>query len=152
LIPKHIFRKQVDVKNVEPVPFGKARVVKAGADVTLVTYGNTIELAEEAATKSGYSVEIIDLRSIVPCDYDTITRSLEKTGRVVVLHEDTKTCGFGQSIISEVTSTPERFNLLLAPPQLVCRDDVHIGYNPIYEYAALPDLDRVIDALNVVME
>jgi 2-oxoisovalerate dehydrogenase E1 component len=152
LIPKHIFRKQVDVTNVEPVPFGKARVVKAGADVTLVTYGNTIELAEEAATKSGYSVEIIDLRSIVPCDYDTITRSLEKTGRLVVLHEDTKTCGFGQSIISEVTSTPERFNLLLAPPQLVCRDDVHIGYNPIYEYAALPDLDRVIDALNVVME
>ena len=88
----------------------------------------------------------------MPCDYDTITKSLEKTGRLVVLHEDTKTCGFGQSIISEVTSTPERFNLLLAPPQLVCRDDVHIGYNPIYEYAALPDIDRVIDALNVVME
>lgn len=152
LIPKHIFRKQVDVANVEPVPFGKARVVKPGADVTLVTYGNTIELAEDAAAKSGYSVEIIDLRSIVPCDYDTITKSLEKTGRLVVLHEDTKTCGFGQSIISEVTSTPERFNLLLAPPQLVCRDDVHIGYNPIYEYAALPDIDRVIDALNVVME
>jgi len=152
LIPKHIFRKQVDVANVEPVPFGKARVVKGGADITLVTYGNTIELAEEAAAKSGYSVEIIDLRSIVPCDYDTITKSLVKTGRLVVLHEDTKTCGFGQSIISEVTSTPERFNLLLAPPQLVCRDDVHIGYNPIYEYAALPDIDRVIDALNVVME
>ncbi len=152
LIPKHIFRKQVDVTNVEPVPFGKARVVKPGADVTLVTYGNTIELAEEAAAKSGYSVEIIDLRSIVPCDYETITKSLEKTGRLVVLHEDTKTCGFGQSVIAEVTSTPERFNLLLAPPQLVCRDDVHIGYNPIYEYAALPDIDRVIDALNVVME
>ncbi len=152
LIPKHIFRKQVDVANVEPVPFGKARIVKPGADITLVTYGNTIELAEEAAAKSGYSVEIIDLRSIVPCDYDTITQSLEKTGRLVVLHEDTKTCGFGQSVIAEVTSTPERFNLLLAPPQLVCRDDVHIGYNPIYEYAALPDIDRVIDALNVVME
>ncbi len=152
LIPKHIFRKQVDVANVVPVPFGKARIVKSGADITLVTYGNTIELAEEAAAKSGYSVEIIDLRSIVPCDYDTITQSLEKTGRLVVLHEDTKTCGFGQSVIAEVTSTPERFNLLLAPPQLVCRDDVHIGYNPIYEYAALPDIDRVIDALNVVME
>lgn len=152
LIPKHIFRKQVDVANIEPVPFGKARIVKPGADITLVTYGNTIELAEEAAAKSGYSVEIIDLRSIVPCDYDTITKSLEKTGRLVVLHEDTKTCGFGQSVIAEVTSTPERFNLLLAPPQLVCRDDVHIGYNPIYEYAALPDLDRVSDALNVVME
>ncbi|MFI5387607.1 MAG: thiamine pyrophosphate-dependent enzyme, partial [Fimbriimonadales bacterium] len=79
LIPKHIFRMSVDVGDVQPVPFGKARIVQEGSDVTLVTYGNCIEVAEEAAAKSGSSVEIIDLRSIVPLDYEAITKSVEKT-------------------------------------------------------------------------
>lgn len=153
LIPKHIFRMQRDVTDIKPVPFGKARIVQSGSDVTIVTYGNTIELVEEAIKQCGnVSCEIIDLISIVPCDYETITKSLDKTGRLVVVHEDTKTCGFGESIISNMVSVPERFNLFLSPPQLVCRDDVHVGYNPIYEYAALPDVQQVIDAINVVME
>ena len=152
LIPKHIFRKQMDVENADPVPFGKAKVVREGTDITLVTYGNTLELAHEAADQSGVSIEIIDLRSIVPCDYATITESVAKTGRLIVLHEDTKTCGFGESLISNMVSVPERFNLFLAPPQLVAREDVHIGYNPIYEYAALPDVARILDAVRVVME
>lgn len=149
LVPKHIFRKRVDVTNVEPIPFGKAKVVREGSDVTIVTYGNTLELAHEAADKlaNEASIEIIDLRTVVPCDYATIAQSLEKTGRLVVIQEDVKTCGFGQSIISEVTGNPDTFNLLLASPQLVSREDVHIGYNPIYEYAALPDTDRVVDAI-----
>ncbi|MBI1334563.1 MAG: 2-oxoisovalerate dehydrogenase [Armatimonadetes bacterium] len=152
LIPKHVFRMQKDVKDVKPLPFGKAKVLQEGTDVTIVTYGNTIEVVEEAAKKSGVSCEIIDLISIVPCDYKTITASVEKTGRLIVVHEDTKTCGFGESVISNMVSVPERFNLFLSPPQLVCRDDVHIGYNPIYEYAALPDVERVLDAIHVVME
>jgi 2-oxoisovalerate dehydrogenase E1 component len=154
LIPKHIFRKRVEVKNVEPVPLGKARIVREGSDVTIVTYGNTIEIAEEVANDmvEEASIEIIDLRSIVPCDYETIAKSLEKTGRLVVLHEDTRTCGFGQSVISEVVSDPEKFNLLLAPPQLVCRDDVHIGFNPVYEYAALPDAERLRQAVRTTLQ
>lgn len=154
LIPKHIFRKRVDVDSVEPVPFGKARIVQEGSDVTVVTWGNTLEIADEAAKKlSGeVSVEIIDLRSIVPCDYETITTSVEKTGRLVVIQEDTKTCGFGQAVISEMTSTPDRFNNYLSAPQLVSRDDVHIGFNPIYEYAALPSTDDVIQAIRTTME
>ena len=152
LIPKHIFRMQREVTDIKPVPFGQARVVAEGSDVTIVTYGNTIELVEEAVAKSGVSCEIIDLISIVPCDYETITKSVDKTGRLVVVHEDTKTCGFGESIISNMVSAPERFNLFLSPPQLVCRDDVHVGYNPIYEYAALPDIQQVLDAIKVVME
>ena len=115
LIPKHIFRMNVQVGEVKPVPLGKARIVREGSDVTLVTYGNCIELAEEAAGKSGASVEIIDLRSIVPIDYETITKSLEKTGRLVVLHEDTKTCGVGQAVIAEMTRVPERWNNFLVP-------------------------------------
>jgi 2-oxoisovalerate dehydrogenase E1 component len=154
LVPKHIFRKQMNVDNVEPVPFGKARIVQEGSDVTLVTYGNCVELAEDAVKKLGdeVSVEIIDLRSLVPCDYETITKSLEKTGRLVVVNEDTKNLCFGQSVISEMTSKPDRWNLFLSPPQLVAREDVSIGYNPIYEYAALPDLDEVITAIRVTME
>jgi 2-oxoisovalerate dehydrogenase E1 component len=152
LIPKHIFRKQTEVGSVEPVEFGKARVVRAGKDVTLVTYGNTLELAEEAAEQSGVGVEIIDLRSLVPCDYATVVKSLEKTGRLVVVQEDNRTCGFGQCVISEIVSVPDRFNLLLSPPQLVAREDAPVGYNPILEYASLPDLTQVVEAIRVVME
>lgn len=151
LIPKHIFRKRADVTGAEPLPFGKARIVSEGSDVTLVTWGNTIEIAEEAAAKSGVSVEIIDLRSIVPCDYEAIAKSVEKTGRLIVLQEDTRTCGFAGNVVGEFVNNPDWFGLLLAPPQIVSRDDVHIGYNPIYEYAALPDVPRVLEAIKTVM-
>ncbi|MDI9638900.1 thiamine pyrophosphate-dependent enzyme [Kamptonema cortianum] len=153
-VPKHIFRKRVDVNSVEPVPFGKARVQREGNDVTIVSYGNTLELAHEAAAKldGEISIEIIDLRSLVPLDIETVTKSVEKTGRLVVIQEDTRTCGYGGHVISEMTSDPDRFSLFLASPQLVSRPDVHIGYNPIYEYAALPDLDEVIKACRVTME
>jgi 2-oxoisovalerate dehydrogenase E1 component len=152
LIPKHIFRIQMDVTKVEPVSFGKAKVLTSGSDVTLVTWGNCLELAHEAASKVSASVEIIDLRSIVPCDYDTIVKSLEKTGRLVVVHEDNRTCGFGQSILAEITRIPERWNLFLSPPQLVARDDVHVGFNPIYEYASLPTVEQIVESIDVVME
>jgi 2-oxoisovalerate dehydrogenase E1 component len=88
----------------------------------------------------------------VPCDYETIQKSLEKTGRLVVIQEDTRTCGFGQAVISEIMSNPTTFNLFLAPPQLVSREDVSVGYNPIYEYAALPDIERVLGAISIAME
>jgi 2-oxoisovalerate dehydrogenase E1 component len=154
LIPKHIFRKRVEVSSVEPVPFGSAKVIREGSDVTVVTYGNTIELVLEAADRIAgqTSVEVIDLRSLVPCDYATITQSVEKTGRLVVVHEDNRTCGFGQSLIAEMTAAPERFNLLLGPPQLVARKDVHIGFNPIYEYAALPSVEQIIEAIETTLK
>lgn len=154
LVPKHIFRMQKEVTNIEPVPFGKARTVREGKDVTIVSWGNCLELAEEAADKLAgeCSIEIIDLRSIVPCDYDAITASLRKTGRLVVVHEDNRQTSFGQTIIAEMTSEPSRWDLFLSPPQLVAREDVQIGYNPIYEYAALPDVDKVIQAVRITMQ
>lgn len=151
LVPKHIFRKRVDVTKVEAVPFGKARMVREGNDVTIVTWGNTLEIAEELAASSSVSIEVIDLRSIVPCDYETIAKSVEKTGRLIVLQEDTRTCGFASNVVAEFVNKPDYFNLLLAPPQVVSRDDVHIGYNPIYEYAALPDIARLEEAVAIVM-
>jgi len=154
LIPKHLFRKRSKVSKIEPVPFGKAKILHEGTDVTLVSWGNTIELIEEAATELAgeCSIEIIDLRSIAPCDYETITTSVQKTGRLVVVQEDVRTCGFGQAILSEFTSQVERFNLLLAAPQLVSREDVAIGFNPIYEYAALPDVPRIVAAIRTTLE
>jgi len=151
LIPKHIFRKPVAVQQVDPLPFGKARVVQEGADVTVVVYGNCVELAEEVAKQTSHSLEIIDLRSIVPCDYATITQSVAKTGRLIVIHEDIHTAGFGQSIIAEMTRVPERWDLFLAPPQLVARADVPVGYNPIFEYASLPSVASVLSAIETVM-
>jgi 2-oxoisovalerate dehydrogenase E1 component len=142
----------VDVGSVVPVPLGRARVVQEGADVTIVSWGNCLELALEASAAADVSVEIIDLRTVVPCDYETITRSVAKTGRMIVVHEDNITCGFGQAILAEMTRVPERFNLFLSPPQLVARPDVQIGYNPVYEYAALPSTQQVLDAIGIVME
>lgn len=152
LVPKHIFRKNVPVEAVEPIPFGKARIVSEGSDVTVVAWGNCIELVQAAAAKTSTSLEIIDLRSLVPCDYDTISTSVAKTGRLIVVHEDNRTAGFGQTIVAEMTATPERFNLFLSSPQLVAREDVHIGFNPVLEYAALPDVDDVLKAIAIVME
>lgn len=151
LIPKHVFRKPVEVTEVVPVPFGKARTVQTGTDVTLIAYGNTVELAQEAAAKAGVSCEILDLRSIVPLDREAIRASIETTGRAVVISEDIRTAGFGESVISAIASDPSIFDLLLAPPLLVAREDVPIGYNPILEYAALPDLDDVLAAIRSIM-
>ena len=156
LLPKHIFRKRAPVTaKIEAVPLGHAVVRRTGTDVTLVSWGNCLELAEEAADRmevEGVSTEIIDLRCIAPCDYATIEESLKHTGRLVVVQEDARTTGFGQAIITEMTSHPERFNLFLSSPQLVAREDVHIPYHPSLEYAVLPDLGDVLTALRVVME
>lgn len=155
LIPKHLFRQPVDTPQEFPaVGFGEARIRRFGEDVTVVAWGNCIELAQAAADRMAdeAQIEIIDLRSIQPWDRSTIVRSLEKTGRLVVIQEDGRSCSVGQMIISELVASPESFQLFLSPPQLVSKPDVHIGYNPIYEYAALPDVQRVVEAIQVTLE
>jgi 2-oxoisovalerate dehydrogenase E1 component len=155
LIPKHIFRVRMPVQAYRPIPFGKAAIRREGIDVTVVAWGNTLELAFQAAeqfAQQGVSLEIIDPRTLVPFDWETVEQSLAKTGRLVVIHEGNRTCGFGQAIITEMTSVPERFNLLLSPPQLVARYDVHIPFCPELEYAVLPDLARVMRAIQTTLE
>jgi 2-oxoisovalerate dehydrogenase E1 component len=155
LIPKHIFRVRMPVQAYRAIPFGKATIRREGTDVTVVAWGNTLELAFQAAdqfAQQGVSLEIIDPRTLVPFDWETVEGSLAKTGRLVVIHEDNRTCGFGQAIITEMTSVPERFNLLLSPPQLVARYDVHIPFCPELEYAVLPDLARVMQAIQTTLE
>lgn len=155
LIPKHLFRMQIEVgSSVDAVGFGEGRILREGDDVTVVTWGNCTEQAMEAATQldGEISCEVIDLRSIVPWDRDIVARSLEKTGRLVVIQEDSETCSFGQTVIQSMTSDPETWGHFISPPQLVSKYDVHIGFNPIYEYAALPDTERAVDAIRRVME
>lgn len=155
LIPKHMFRQQMAVaEEVPAVGFGEARVRLEGDDVTVVSWGNCIEQAFAAAEALAdeVSVEIIDLRSIQPWDKKTILESLENTGRLVIVQEDGRSCSVGQMIISEIMGDPESFCYFVSAPQLVSKPDVLIGYNPIYEYAALPDVEQVINAIRITME
>jgi 2-oxoisovalerate dehydrogenase E1 component len=151
LVPKHLLWAEYEyTKPIRAVPLGKARMVREGSDVTLVAWGNTIEKSLEALDKIGneISVELIDLRSIVPWDSGAIEESVRKTRRLVVAQEDTENCSVGQMIISHVTGRPELWNELLSPPILVSKPNVVIGYNPIYEYAALPDVERIASAIH----
>jgi len=122
--------------------------------VTLVTWANCVELSLDVAGQlaNEISVEVIDLRSIQPWDRDTLITSLQKTGRLVVVQEDSVSCSVGQMIISELTENEASFYSLLHTPKLVSRPDVHIGYNPIFEYAALPSTDDIEEAIRGVME
>src|SRR5216117_2801611 len=150
LIPKHLLWAEHEyAKPIRAVPLGRARQCTNGSDVTLVAWGNTVEESLEAIAKIGneMSVELIDLRSIVPWDKTAIEDSVHKTRRLIVVQEDTENCSVGQMIISHVTSMPELWNELISPPILVSKANVMIGYNPIYEYAALPDVERIVAAI-----
>ena len=150
LVPKHLLWAEYDyTEPICAVPLGKARKVRDGSDLTLVAWGNTVEKSVEALDKisNEISVELIDLRSIVPWDAAAIEQSVRKTRRLVVVQEDTENCSVGQMIISHVSGTPELWNELLSPPILVSKPNVVIGYNPIYEYAALPDVERIVAAI-----
>lgn len=154
LVPKHLLWAEREVSDpVMSVPIGHARRHTEGTDVTLVAWGNTMEKALEAVAKLGdaVSVELIDLRSIVPWDHETIEESVRKTGRLVVVQEDTENCSVGQMIISHVAGRPDVWSRLVSPPVLVSKGNVMIGYNPIYEYAALPDTPRIVEAVQRAM-
>ena len=150
LIPKHLLWAEHEYKEpIRAVALGKAGKLREGTDVTVVAWGNTMEKSLEALNEIGneISVELIDLRSIVPWDKATIEESVRKTGRLVVVQEDTENCSVGQMIISHITGTPDLWHELVSPPILVSKPNVMIGYNPIYEYAALPDVERVVTAI-----
>ena len=153
LLPKHLMRARAESARAALGGIGSARTLRAGTDVTVVTWGNCVELAMEAAQQCAgrWSVEVIDLVSLVPCDWPAIEGSVAKTGRLVVVTEDTRTCSFGQAVVCEMVSSAARFNLLFSPPVLVAREDGHIPFHPDLEYALLPDLARVTGAIEEVM-
>src|SRR5438270_11641181 len=150
LIPKHMFwAERESAEPIRAIPLGKARKRQAGSDVTLIAWGNTVEKALEAIQQieNEARIELIDLRSISPWDRETIEESVRKTGRVVIVQEDTENCSVGQMIITHLTSQRELWSKMASPPILVSKGNVMIGYNPIYEYAALPDVQRIVVAI-----
>lgn len=130
------------------VPLGVARVDRAGDDVTVVTYGGGVHLAREATDAlegEGLSVEVVDLRTLVPFDRETIARSVAKTGRLVVLHEANRTMGFGAEIAA--FAADELFTDLDAPVRRIGAADSHLSYNAPEQEAVLPNAGIVTDVV-----
>lgn len=135
------------------VPFGKARIRNEGSDLTLLTYGNTTHLSIEAANriqKEGGSVEVIDLRSLIPLDEETIFKSIQKTNKVLIVHEDKVFGGFGGELSAIITE--KAFKWLDAPIKRVGSSFTPVGFNRILERAILPNADRIYTAAKELLE
>jgi len=127
------------------VPFGKGRVASSGRDLTIVTYGATLQRSLQAASQTGASVEVIDLRSLLPWDKELVADSVGRTGRLVVVSEDHLTCGFGAEVAAWVSE--HCFTDLDAPVSRVASSDTHVPYEPALERAALPQVEGIQAAL-----
>jgi 2-oxoisovalerate dehydrogenase E1 component len=131
------------------IPFGKAKIVKPGKDLTVVTYGAVVPRALQAAVKlereKGISVELIDLRSLAPYDWEAIADSVRKTSRVIVAHEDMKSWGYGAEIAARIGE--ELFHDLDAPVRRVAAMDTFVAYQPLLEDAILPQPDDLYRAM-----
>lgn len=130
------------------VPFGKARIRREGTHATVVTYGTTVHWALRAASKladKGISIEVIDIRSIVPLDMETILRSVKKTNRVMVVHENQTMGGFGGEIAARIAQ--DAFEHLDAPVKRVCSEDSPIPFSRVLEAAVLVDEVKILHAL-----
>jgi len=134
------------------VPFGKARIRREGKDLTLITYGNTLIHSLDAAKaleEDGIDVEVIDLRSIIPLDKETILESVKKTNKVMVVHEDKVFAGFGSEVTSMIME--EAFENLDAPVKRVGSPFTPVGFNRILEKAILPNTEKIISAAKELM-
>jgi 2-oxoisovalerate dehydrogenase E1 component beta subunit len=131
------------------VPVGRARVVRPGADVSVITYGSQVIRALEAAHRlereDGVSVEVVDLRTLVPYDTGCVRQSVEKTNRVLVTCEAPRTGCFGNTIVAEIARTC--FESLDAPIELVAAADTPVPFSPALEAAHLPTTDKLVSAL-----
>ena len=155
LLPKHLLRKSfAHDGTLKPVPLGQAAVVRTGNDITLVAWGNTVEIAQQVAEQLGdeIDVEVLDLRSIVPWDRQRVLASVAKTGRLVVVQEDSENCSVGQMVITAAMQDSEVWANLLAAPQLVSKSNVLIGFHPNLEFGCLPSVDDVIAAVRRVCQ
>ena len=128
----------------EPLPLGRARVATAGEDVTLITWGQMLRTSEAAAESAAGSVEVIDLRSLVPLDWDTVLASATKTGRVLIVHEAVQDFGPGAEIASRLGA--ELFDLLRAPVRRLAPPPVPMPFNPELEQALLPQVETISQA------
>ena len=147
---KHLYRR---IKGEVPegrytVPFGKARTHREGDDVSVITWGAMVYTAGEAAKQletEDVSVEIIDLRTVIPWDREAVLASARKTSKVLVLHEDTRTGGFGAEIAATIAE--EAFEDLDGPVKRLAAPDTPVPFSPVLEKAFIPQVDDVVAGL-----
>jgi 2-oxoisovalerate dehydrogenase E1 component len=120
------------------VPFGKARTIREGDKLTVVTWGAMVERCDAAAEESGYAVEVLDLRSVSPWDREAVLASVRKTRRCLIVHEDTMTAGFGAEVSAVIAE--EAFLSLDAPIQRIAIPDIPTPYNVGLMNAILPQV------------
>ena len=152
---KHLYRRiKGDVPDERfTVPFGKASVHHEGDDVTVVTWGAMVHTAAEAAKRledEGLGVEVLDLRTIMPWDRDAVLRSVERTSKALVLHEDTRTAGFGAEIAATIAE--EAFEHLDAPVKRLAAPDTPVPFSPPLEKRFIPQVEDVVGALRSLAE
>jgi acetoin:2,6-dichlorophenolindophenol oxidoreductase subunit beta len=132
------------------IPFGKACIRRKGTDVTVVALAKMVHEAMDAAhdlAAEGISVEVIDPRTLVPFDKSTVLKSVQKTGRLVVVDEACQTCSAAAEVVAFVASDKETFQKLKAAPSRVCGLDIPIPFSPPMEKFALPDKQKIIQAV-----
>jgi 2-oxoisovalerate dehydrogenase E1 component beta subunit len=126
------------------VPIGEARIARQGEEMTVIAYGSAVVLAERAAEELDEDIEILDLRTLQPLDRDAVLASARKTGKVLVAHEATQSCGVGAEVSSLIAQ--EAFEDLDAPVRRLTAPDVPIPFSPTLEQAVLPQLDDMKEA------
>jgi 2-oxoisovalerate dehydrogenase E1 component len=150
---KHLYRQTYN-KGVYPgpnymIPLGKAKLVRSGRDLTVITYGALVQrslvAAKQVEEQHGINVEVIDLRSLNPYDWDAISRSVKKTSKVIVAHEDNLSWGFGAEIAARIAD--ELFEDLDGPVRRVAALDTFVAYSPELESAILPQVENLVQAI-----
>jgi 2-oxoisovalerate dehydrogenase E1 component beta subunit len=152
---KHLYRR---IKGEVPderyvTPIGKARTHREGDDVSVITWGAMVYTADEAAKQleeSDISVEVIDLRTVMPWDKEAVLESVRKTSKVLVLHEDNRTGGFGGEIAATIAE--EAFEDLDAPVRRLAAPDCPVPFSPVLEKAFIPQVDDVVKGLRALAE
>jgi len=148
---KHLYRR---IKGEVPderytVPFGRARLEREGDDVSVVTWGAMVHTAAQAAERLAgedrLSVEIVDLRTLIPWDKEAVLASVEKTSRALILHEDTRTAGFGAEIAATIAE--EAFEHLDAPLRRIAAPDTPVPFSPPLEKRFIPQVEDVVEGL-----
>jgi 2-oxoisovalerate dehydrogenase E1 component len=131
------------------IPFGKAKLLRTGKDITLITYGavvpRALRAAQQASSELGLEVDLLDLRTLSPYDWEAIATSVKKTGRVIVAHEDMLSWGYGAEIVARIAD--ELFDCLDAPIKRVAAMDTFVAYQPVLEDAILPQPEDLFRAL-----
>ena len=154
---KHLYRQTYNkAPNPGPnfmIPFGKARVAREGTDLTVITYGAVVQrallAAKEVEERHGLSVEVIDLRTLSPVDWDTVFTSVKKTSRVLVAYEDSLSWGYGAEIAARIAS--DCFHWLDAPVSRIAATDTFVAYAPELEDVILPQVDSIARAMEEVL-